>query len=243
MGKLVSIGGGSMAAGATLPIDREIVRAADAKRPSALFIPTASGDPADYCEGFAAIYGGKLGCRVETLLLYRDRPTKSAMQRRIREAELIYVGGGNTLRMMRFWRRLGVDRMLVQAWKRGAVLCGTSAGAICWLCWGNSDSRSFSGKPDWDYIRVRGLGLIDVAGCPHYHGETREASFAAMIGRYGGPGIALNDHTALQVAGEDYRILTSNESGRAYHLDKRDGEVVTRTLTPSRRFAPLADLL
>ena len=229
--------------GATLPIDREIVRAADVKQPRALFIPTASGDPPDYCAGFQSIYGDKLRCSVEMLLLYRDRPSIAEMKRRIRSADVIYVGGGNTLRMLRFWRRLGIDRMLKAAWKRGAVLCGSSAGAICWLRWGNSDSRSFSGKPDWDYIRVNGLDLVPIAGCPHYHGETREASFARMIAQFGGPGIALNDHTALQIVDDEYRILTAADTGRAYHLDKIHGEVVTRALSPGRKSRALSDLL
>ena len=119
----------------------------------------------------------------------------------IAEADLIFVGGGNTLRMMRMWRRFGVDRALIEASKHDKVLAGVSAGAICWFEYGRSDSRSFSGKPDWPYIRVRGLGLLPGTFCPHVLGEKRLDNFKAMIDRVGGVGYGVNDGTALLVQG------------------------------------------
>jgi dipeptidase E len=53
------------------------------------------------------------------------------------------VGGGNTLKMMRRWRKLGVDQFLERAYHKGAVLSGISAGAICWFVYGHSDSQQF----------------------------------------------------------------------------------------------------
>ena len=73
--------------------------------------------------------------------------------------------------MMRRWRRLGVDALLREAYERGAVLCGVSAGAICWFDSGHSDSRSFYSE-DWNYIAVTGMGLVEGLACPHYNGET-----------------------------------------------------------------------
>jgi dipeptidase E len=42
---------------------------------------------------------------------------------KIAKADIIYVGGGNTLRMMKMWRKYGVDELLIKAWKRGVIMC------------------------------------------------------------------------------------------------------------------------
>ena len=51
-------------------------------------------------------------------------------------SDIIYVGGGNTLKMMKVWKKTGVDKMLKQAYEKGIVLSGLSAGSICWFRWG-----------------------------------------------------------------------------------------------------------
>jgi dipeptidase E len=243
MQKIVAIGGGGLALRETLAIDREIVRLTQRRRPRALFIPTASSDNPDYCRAFCLIYGERLGCQCDELLLLRDMPAHAALARRIREADLIYVGGGNTLKMMRRWRRLGVDRLLAQARKRGTVLSGVSAGANCWFAYGSSDSMKFYRPDDWKFIRVRGLGFLPATCCPHYHRESREASFAEMIGNRGGVGIALDDHTALVVVGDQYRVLVSKPTGRAYQVMRDRTVIRTQQLQPSRSFASLSAVL
>ena len=157
----------------------------------------------------------------------------------IQAADIIYVGGGNTLKMMRRWRHLGVDKLLARARRQGTVLCGISAGANCWFAQGSSDSMKFYRPENWDYIRVRGLGFLPGVCCPHYHGERREQSFARMIETRGGVGIALNDCTALQVDGDRFRVLTSNTRGRAYRILRGRGGVTSERLPADRRFRPL----
>ena len=108
MGKLVAIGGGEMALGETLAIDKEIVSLTGKDRPRALFIPTASSDSREYWQGFQCVYGQELGCVTDVLYLLGVSPTKGELEQKILSSDLIYVGGGNTLKMMRRWRRLGV---------------------------------------------------------------------------------------------------------------------------------------
>jgi dipeptidase E len=241
--KIVAIGGGGLALRETLAIDREIVRLTERRRPRALFIPTASSDNPDYCRAFRLIYGDRLGCQCDELLLLNDPPPHAALARTVREADLIYVGGGNTLKMMRRWRRLGVDRLLAQARKRGTVLSGVSAGANCWFEYGSSDSMKFYRPQDWKFIRVRGLGFLPATCCPHYHRESREASFAEMIGRHGGVGIALDDHTALVVIGDQYRVLVSKPTGRGYKVARDGGAVQVEPLHPKHSLSDLGRLV
>lgn len=149
-------------------IDQRIVKLTGKARPTVLFIPTASSDGPGYTQSFIKVYGEKLGCPVDVLHLIAEKPTQSEIAAKIRAAELIYVGGGNTLMMMNKWRRLGVDKLLIEAHERGIVLAGVSAGAICWYEWGVSDSRQFYDKTSHEYIRVRGLGLLKGLCCPHF---------------------------------------------------------------------------
>ncbi|MCY7409934.1 MAG: Type 1 glutamine amidotransferase-like domain-containing protein, partial [Chitinophagales bacterium] len=107
--KIIAIGGGSMALGVTAAIDQEIISLCEKKNPTALLIPTATSDEPQYFKDFQKIYGNKYGCKTAVLELIKAVPSKKTIQKKINDADIIYVGGGNTLMMMRKWRFLGVD--------------------------------------------------------------------------------------------------------------------------------------
>ena len=113
--KIVAIGGGELKMLETADIDRRIVELTGKTRPKALFVPTASGDAAGYVETFEACYGEHFGCQTRILNLIQNPPAFEKMSALVLESDLIYVGGGNTYRMMKIWRRLGLDTVL--AWK------------------------------------------------------------------------------------------------------------------------------
>lgn len=242
MGKIVAIGGGEVRDLETLSIDQEIVFLTGKDHPRALFIPTASNDAAGYCQTFKEIYGEKLGCQTDELLLWSNTLSPTEIERKIKEVDLIYVGGGNTQRMLKKWRELDVDKMLIEAYKKGTVMSGLSAGSICWFEYGHSDSKRFSGEADWHYIRVRGLGLIPGIHCPHVHHESREESFEQSIKRKGGVGVALDNCTALEVVDGKYRIITSQGEPKAYKVYKKNGTVITEDIPAIAEFQPLAQL-
>ena len=241
--KIVAIGGGELKMLETAAIDQCIIELTGKTRPKALFIPTASGEPDGYVETFEACYGKHFGCQTRILKLIQDPPTFEKMSALVLDSDLIYVGGGNTYRMMKIWRRLKLDTVLAEAASRGIVLSGLSAGAICWFKYGHSDSRSFSSSVAWDYIRVSGLGFINAVYCPHYHHEKREDSFLEMIAKRGGIGIACDNNAAIEIVGNDYRVLTSTPNAKAYKLFKRDGRAIVTELTQSSEYIPLDNLL
>ncbi len=247
MGKLVAIGGGKMVDGETLAIDRQVVALTGKTNPRALFIPTASSDSREYWHGFQNLYGTKLGCETDVLYLLGVTPTLDELERKILSADLVYVGGGNTLMMMRRWRRLGVDIVLDEAYRRGIVLSGLSAGCICWFSWGHSDSMSFYDPEGWSYIKVRGMGLIDALGCPHYDSATagieRRDDFQQMMRMHSGMGIAIDDHCALEIVDNTYRVITSREGAGAYKLTKHRGNLTEASIPQHTEYHPLAPLL
>jgi dipeptidase E len=242
MRKIVAIGGGELGSEGMLPIDREILRLAESPAPRALFVPTASSDSTDQCDKFRAVYG-ELGCSVDVLLLCARVPSRDELEETILTADIIYVGGGNTLRMLRLWRETGVDELLRAAGRRGAVLCGTSAGANCWFRFGLTDSLKFESPDDWTYTRAHGLELIEVNCCPHYHSERREEHFKNLIAQYGGLGIALDDHAALAVRNDEFRVVVGHSRAHAYRVFAEGLDVVVERIEPRQEFARLDELL
>jgi len=241
---IVAIGGGEIRTGGTAPIDREIIRLTNKKHPKLLFIPTASSDSERYWKHVQEYFGGCLKCNTDVLLVLADGISKEKIERKIGWADIIYVGGGNTLQMMRVWRFLGVDKLLRRAYANGTVLSGISAGAICWFDSGHSDSMSFSNPRDWNYINVRGLGFIKGVHCPHYNSRTRgvprRKDFRDMIRRTGGIGIAIENNCAIEfVDGRFYRVITSKDYARAYRVYKDGGQVLTERIRQQEQLAPI----
>ena len=245
MGKIVAIGGGDIRERSTLAIDREIIRLSDKQHPRLLFLPTASSDSKIYWD-IVRKYFTKLGCKTDVLFLIKDRPSQREIKRKILSADIIYVGGGNTLEMMRVWRRFGVDNLLRVAYHKGIVLSGISAGVICWFEWGHSDSMSFYRPKNWNYIRVAGMGLIKGIHCPHFDGATRgqkrKSAFVKMIKKIGGTGIAIDGSCAIQLVDGTYRLIQARPRTGAYSVFKKNGRVVVRKIVQTNSFRPISEL-
>lgn len=213
MGIVVAIGGYKHDRGkkgeafdTPLKIDKQIVELSGKTKPRVLFIPTASSDDSGYVKAFYAVYAEKLGCTVDVLLLIKEKPTKAEIAAKIRSADIIYVGGGNTLMMMNKWRKLGVDDLLRAAHKRGAVCCGVSAGSICWFEYGCSDSRQFKNKRSHEYIRVSGLGIVKGMHNPHHDpvpakDNWRLKGYKKLMAKFGGECLCIGDGESVVVEG------------------------------------------
>ena len=209
---IVAIGGGELKNFETLPIDREIVRLSGKKNPSILFVPTASGDALGYWETFKSVYSDKLGCHTDVLFLIKKKILMKKITEKIMSADIIYVGGGNTARMLQIWRKYKIDQLLIEAHKKGIILSGLSAGAICWFKYGLSDSKRFINKKnDFVLMRISGLGIISCTASPHHirEKEKRDSGLVTIMRKTNGVGLAIDDNTALLVQGDKYKVLTS----------------------------------
>jgi dipeptidase E len=241
--RIVAIGGGEIGRPGqpteTTELDAEVVRLAGRRRPQLVFLPTATVDDPGYVGVVEEHYGRRLGCRVEALPLFDRSRSPAEVERTIAAADIVYVGGGNTLRMMKLWRRRGVDRLLASAAAAGTVLAGISAGAICWCAAGVSDSRSFTADDEsWPYIAVRGLGLVDVLLGPHHDADARRQEGLRRLARTRRlVGIGLDDCTALEVIDDRYRILSCRAGRGAHRLDRAGG---LEDLPAHDDFRPLA---
>ena len=241
---VIAIGGGDLGGGETISLDQLIVHSTGKTHPNALFIPTASDDSLEYWDIFQSIYKERLGCQTDVLYLIREHPTFEAIQEKIAWADLIYVGGGNTRTMLALWRQLGVDRLLEDAGQRGTILSGLSAGANCWFKYANSDAPIIEGEVGVKTVRVKCLGLVDIAMCPHMKREEfRLEEFTHMMKSTPGIGIGLDDMCALQIRGQEYKIIAA-EDGMVAHKIYWEGEQFHHErIEPTQNFQPLEQLI
>lgn len=247
MSKIIAIGGGEIGRPGypieTTAIDKEIICLSGKKNPKLLFLPTASNDSADYYDTIVKHFKQRLGCETSVLYLLKNAYTRKQLEKIILNVDIVYVGGGNTLKMMTAWRRLGVDKILHKAWKQGIVMAGLSAGSVCWFKYGNSDSRKFKNK-DADLIKVRGLDFINALHCPHYDTESdRKNSMKKMMKKTKGVAIALDNCCALEVVDDQYRIVSSRKNANAYKTYWKDNLYFEELIKKEKKFRDLGILL
>jgi len=242
MSKIVAIGGGEIREKSTRQIDREIIKFSGKKQPRLLFIPTASSDAEGYFLGVKK-YFGSLGCRVDVLYLIKEKLTKKEIEEKILKSDIIYVGGGNTLKMMNIWRKFGVDKILKKALQKNIVLSGISAGSICWFKYGNSDSRKFSSNSS-KLIKVSGLDFINALHCPHYDVEVhRQKDLKRMMKKSPLVAIALENNCAIQIKDNEYRIINSKKTAKAYKIYWKRNKYVKEEIEKTNKFLPINSLL
>ena len=205
---IVPIGGGEISLRSTIEIDKYIVSLVNKETKKVLFIPTASGDMPSYIERFTNLYK-ELGCEVDSLLLSKTE-NDNLIRSKIFSSDIIYIGGGNTARMMRIFKRTHVNEYLKLAYERGIILTGLSAGAMAYFTNGYSDSNR-STNPEASLCLVKCLDLIPYCFCPHYNEEERK-SFDEFVVKKGFNGLALEDNVALVVIDDKIQgIIKSNK--------------------------------
>lgn len=247
MKKIVAIGGGEIGRPGfkieIQEIDQEIIKLSGKKNPKLLFIPTAASDSENYYKIIKKYFGEKLGCETDVLYLIKEKLTKKNIEEIILNSDIIYVGGGNTLKMMMIWRKLGIDKILLKAYKRGIVMSGLSAGAICWFSSGNSDSRKFN-NPEANLIRVRGLGIIKALFCPHYDVEKeRKADLKKMMKKTAGVAIAVENCCAIEIVNDKYRIISSKKSANAYKVYWKNNKFYEKIIRKEKTLKSLKNIL
>jgi peptidase E len=110
-------------------------------RPKICYLPTAS---ADSPSGTISFYQSCAPLQVEpyvqeSFIASTEQP--KGWDEVFLSMDGIVRSGGNTLNQQAIWKAQGIDEVLRQAWDRGIVLGGASAGSLCWFEEGTTDSR------------------------------------------------------------------------------------------------------
>ncbi len=188
--QIIAIGGGTFEPSyrPSPIIERYILALSGKIAPKICFLSQASAEDESYIVSFYDLFL-QLGAEPSKLSLFgRVKPT---WIEHLLSQDIIFVGGGNTKSMLALWRAWGVDNVLKQAYEKGIILTGVSAGAICWFEQGITDSV-------WPMGTLECLSILKGSCCPHYDSEPERKPIFTKSVNTGStlPGIALSDYTA-----------------------------------------------
>ena len=226
--QILAMGGGrfTMEPGNPL-LDDFVLSLARREEPRILFLPTASGDTAGHINAFRERFVGRR-CVPEHLSLFRLSESRRTLRETVLDQDILYVGGGSMRNLLAIWRAHDLDRLLVEAWRRGIVLAGLSAGAMCWFDAGVTRS---SGPPE----AIDGLGLLEGSLTVHADGEPERLPVWLAGVRDGTlpGGWAVDDGVGLLFRGLRLdRVVSSRPGAGAQRVDAIAGELVRNRLEP-----------
>lgn len=211
--RLICIGGGEIRYKDTLPIDAVIAsyakEHAGVNRATAVFVGTASHDSLPYFNSFRKTYTSEFDIKADLALLTKKDIPMDKIQGKLLNADLVYVGGGDTIFMLDVWAKSGFTDMILDAYNRGVPIAGLSAGAICWFKKMYTDSAREEGAA---YSVCDGLGILNGLMSPHFDERTE---FDDIAKAYDGTAYAVDNKCAVVFEnGEPSRVLTAG--GKAY---------------------------
>jgi len=207
------MGGGGFMMERRSPLDDFLLSLSEAARPRVCFVPTPTGDSDRAIAAFFEAFS-RLDCEPSCLRLFG---TPEHPAEHLDRQDVIYVSGGSTANALALWRLHSVDLALREAWERGAILGGVSAGANCWFECSVTDSFG----PELDPLHD-GLALLSGSFCPHYDGEElRRPVYRSLVDDGFPPGYAADDGAALHFVGTELRDVVASQPGaRAYRVER-----------------------
>jgi peptidase E len=187
-------------------------------RPKICFLPTASGDADHYIVRFYNAFR-EVAFPSHVSLFRRERGVGN-FRDHLLEQDVIYVGGGSVVNMLAVWRAHGIDEILREAWEKGIVLCGLSAGSLCWF------DHAFTGYQNETSL-VDGLGILPFGNSVHFeHGATRHRQFEQYLSEVQGGGVP---------AGEGRTVGFGVTDGAALHFTGTELVPARSAGVPDRR--------
>jgi peptidase E len=200
-------------------------------RPRICYLPTASADSAESKLNFYA-YCAPLDVEphVQGVFIESLSQTKG-WDEVLLSMDGIVVSGGNTLNQQAIWAAQGIDLVLREAWNRGIVLGGASAGSLCWFEEGTSDSRPKA------LSVVHCLGFLPGSHSPHYDAEPgRRPLYHELIGSGKlKPGYACDNDAGIYFEDTKLkRVVSTRDGAKAYYVSVLDGRVAEVALEPER---------
>lgn len=245
---LVAIGGGEngriLENGEKTPyetniIDNEIIKLTNKKNPNFLFIGHAMNFNEEieisYYETMKKIYQEK-GCNCKNIMSSKLQNI-NIIQEKINWADIIYVGGGDTLSMIKLWKQTGFDKILKEAWENGKIICGISAGAVCWFNSCNSETENN------EFTEIECLNWYNLFATPHINEKGRYESAKEQLKNNKKVGIMLSNCSAIEIIDDKYRIITSKNNAyckKGYWTKNKYIEIELKT---SSKFKNITELL
>jgi peptidase E len=206
-----------------------IVDLADSPRPNVCLLPTASGDPQDQIARFRRAFGDR-DCFPEVISLFRLAENPVDLREELLGQDVIYAGGGSLVNLIAIWRAHGLDQILRECWREGVLICGQSAGAMCWFQGGITSSQGEPSVAD-------GFGVLPGSACVHYLTESarRRRFLRAISAGQLEPGLGLEDQTGALFEDDELAETYTAREGAAVWEVSVEGGVTRETELHSRR--------
>ena len=218
-GHIIAIGGGGFGRNPNhRKIEKYILELTGKEKPNVVFFPTASAENQAYIIQFYKCFT-KMSCEPSHVTFFQRTPRLDSI---INKADVIYVGGGNTKSMLAVWQEWKLDKLLLKAYNNGKILCGVSAGAICWFEQGITDSWASN-------LNVMDcLGFITEMACHHYQEEKDRRPDVHKMLKQGkcGPGWAIDGGAAIHFKnGKYYKSIQFYSDSYVHYVSIKNGVV------------------
>jgi dipeptidase E len=176
-----------------------------AEPPPVLFVPYALFDRDAYAE-LARGRFEKMGFRLDAIHRASDP------RRAVLEAKALFVGGGNTFRLLKTLQELSLLEPIRRRVLEGMPYIGSSAGSVI----AAPTIRTTNDMPIVQPLSLEALGLVSFQINAHYldpdpssthMGETREVRIRQFHEENAAPVVGLREGTMLRIEGEAVRLL------------------------------------
>ena len=211
------------------PFLRYMAQLTGKARPKILYLPTASADSQSSTLTF---YRNCAPLNVEPshqISFIASTQQPRSWEEVFLSVDGIVCSGGNTLNQQAIWKAQGIDVILRQAWDRGIVLGGASAGSLCWFEEGTTDSRPK------ELSKVDCLGFLKGSHSPHYDAEPgRRPLYQQMIASgQMQPGYACDNDAGIYFEDNTVkRVVSTRAAAKAYYVSIEGGKIAEKVLEP-----------
>ena len=217
--QIIAIGGGGFGRNpGDGVIEQYILDQTGKEKPNICFIPTATGDNEAYKVNYYSTFS-KLDCNPIHLDFFKRTPD---LEQLIPQQDAIFVGGGNTKSMLAVWKDWNLDKLLKEAYEKGVVMSGVSAGANCWF------ERAVVDSWEEDLRVIDCMGFIKGICCPHYDEELQRRPAVKTFLEDGiiDSCYSVEGNCALHVKNDDeYLSVDFGKEKNAYIVSIDDGKV------------------
>lgn len=224
---IVAIGGGEIRNKTTKDIDAFVAslikERANGERGNALFIGTASHDSMPYFNSFRKTYTSVHDIKAEVGLIVYGEMDIEKIKGKIEKADAIYIGGGDTVYMLEKWKETGLYDLIIDAYNQGKIICGLSAGAICWFKDMYTDYEIMRGESS-EYVLKKGIGILDGLMCPHFNERETDFLDAFSKSEFNRAYCVENDCALVFVNGKLEKSVSSG--GKAYLIEKKEDKII-----------------
>ena len=216
---IIAIGGGGFGRNpGDGVIEQYILDQTGKEKPNICFIPTATGDNEAYKVNYYSTFL-KLDCNPIHLDFFKRTPD---LEQLIPQQDAIFVGGGNTKSMLAVWKDWNLDKLLKEAYEKGVVMSGVSAGANCWF------ERAVVDSWEEDLRVIDCMGFIKGICCPHYDEEPQRRPAVKTFLEDGiiDSCYSVEGNCALHIKNDDeYLSVDFGKEKNAYIVSMDDGKV------------------